>query len=102
MDWFGLMIFRGFSGRESAASPYKRCHENLNEFACAILEFLRKDKPEKWKGIRDAASDTFGIIDPDKFRSSSCAASATIVEQFLGHIRIQPVGNAMPANPARM
>jgi hypothetical protein len=36
--------------------------------ARAILGFLRKDTPEKWKNLLDAVTDNFRIIDPDKFR----------------------------------
>jgi transposase len=47
---------------------HNKCHKNLNEFVRAILGFLRKDTPEKWKSLRDAVTDNFQIVDPDKFR----------------------------------
>jgi transposase len=47
---------------------HNKCHNSFNDFASAILTFLRRDVPKKWHQFRDQVTDNFRVIDPKDFR----------------------------------
>ena len=47
---------------------HNRFYPTQKQFANAILNFLRKTIPEKWKNFRSQVSDNFRIISHQKFR----------------------------------
>jgi transposase len=49
-------------------TTHNKCHNSLNDFASAILTFLRRDVPKKWHQFCDQVTDNFRIIDPADFR----------------------------------
>jgi len=47
---------------------HNRTHKTIRDFAKAILEFLRREVPQKWSTFCEYVSDNFRIIDPADFR----------------------------------
>jgi transposase len=49
-------------------TTHNKCHKTFNDFAGAVLAFLRQDVPKKWHQFCDQVSDNFTVIDPKNFR----------------------------------
>jgi transposase len=49
-------------------TTHNKCHQTFNDFADAVITFLRRDVTEKWHQFRDRVTDNFRIIDPADFR----------------------------------
>lgn len=47
---------------------HNRCYRHYRDFANAILGFLRRTVPEKWRDLCDHVPDNFRVIDPRKVR----------------------------------
>jgi hypothetical protein len=47
---------------------HNKCYANSQEFAGAILTFLREKVPQNWAAFCDTVTDNFRVIDPKDFR----------------------------------
>jgi transposase len=49
-------------------TTHNKCHPTFNDFASAVITFLRCEVTQKWHQFRDRVTDNFRIIDPANFR----------------------------------
>ena len=47
---------------------HNKCYNTYNEYAQAMLGFLREDVPKKWYEFRSTVTDNFRVINPKEFR----------------------------------
>ena len=49
-------------------TTHNKCHKTFNDFASAVMTFLRRDATEKWHKFCDQVTDNLRVIDPTDFR----------------------------------